>query len=156
MMQGNIGLNPLNSGRKMKAKEKYATISPNKQPEFSSPGSQMKNNRFQPPANKAQGNIIRTVKPNKRVGLQSAKVTTNLNNNQLLFLGANSPKLKNGLPSSNVLAPIVGSTKNDQNSHVTILKKQFSEKNPFNESVSTSATGLNSNQLNERIISAGK
>lgn len=36
------------------------------------------------------------------------------------------------------------------------VKKQFSDNNLFNESISTNATGLNSNQLNDRFISVAR
>ena len=93
--------------------------------------------------------MIRSLKNNKRAGLQSAKVTSNINNTQLLFLGISSPKIKNELSSQNILPPITNTTKSKQ-SIGSIPKKQFSDKNPFSESISTNATVLNSNQINDK------
>ena len=100
-------------------------------------------------------NAIKNMKVNKRAGLQSAKVTTNFNNKNSLSLVAASPKIKNDHSSNNILPPIVTSTKNGRLAQGQIRNKSR-DKNHFNESISTNATGLNSNNITEKIMNAGK
>ena len=146
MHSSQITNNALNSGRRGLSKEKGNMSNLNKTNDASPNSSSIRVKNVVVKQNITNMQMIRSLKNNKRAGLQSAKVASNINNTQLLFLGVNSPKIKNDLSSQSILPPITNSTKN-KNSIGSIPKKQFSDKNPFSESISTNATALNSNQI---------
>lgn len=148
--------NVLNSGRRKKSNEKYATASPNKNYDISPTISNQVHRNFNQPVAKTKSNIPETMKFNKRAGLQSAKVTNTFKNKHSLFMGINSPKIKNDHSTNSILPPITSKTNQQKYYNGTIIQKQSSDKNPFNESISTNATGLNSNNMNEKIATASK
>lgn len=149
MLSSYISGNPTSSGKKLAGKDKPSAFSAAKNSEPSAV-TNLKMKNVKPKSNITNMQIVRSLKQNKRAKLQSAKVSSNMNNNMLLLMGVNSPKIKNDLSSHSILPPIAGTMKGNMNSNGEISKKQFSDKNPFSESISTNATALNSNQLNEK------
>ena len=143
----------IHSGRKPTAKPTYVGQSV---PAQNSGLAKYQNNNV---IKKPNVEIIRTLKATKRAGLQSAKVTSNINSNPLSNNTIITPKIKNDLSSQNILPPIQAQQKDGsmnsqysggaqrglKNSHT-----RSSEKYQFNESISTNATGLASNALHER------
>jgi hypothetical protein len=145
--------NVLLSARKNKSKEKYTTISPIKIPDMSPMLINQINKHFNQPIAKTKPIVNENKKFNKRAGLQSAKVTNTFENTHSLFMGLNSPKIKNEHSTNSILPQITSSTKYYNGA---IVHKHSSDKNPFNESISTNATGLNSNNMNDKTGTGSK
>jgi hypothetical protein len=148
--------NVLLSARKKKPKEKYTTISPIKIPDMSPMLINQINKHFNQPIAKTKLIINENKKFSKRAGLQSAKVTNTFENTHSLFMGINSPKIKNDHSTNSILPPITSSTNHTKYYNGAFVHKHSSDKNPFNESISTNATGLNSNNINDKAGTGSK
>jgi hypothetical protein len=127
MIHTNTNSNPMNSGRKANKKEKNVTASPDKNLELSPRTRVAQIKKINPLISKAKMNIIGTMKFNKRAGLQSAKVSTNLKDKQALFVGVFSPKFKNDRSSNNILPPI-SKQSSGKVYNISTAKKQLSDK----------------------------
>lgn len=128
--------NPLNSGRRIKPSDKNLT---NVQGKRKDPSPFITNQKAtKNPFKKMNTRVATSIKNNKRAGLQSAKVTSNINYNPLSFMSIYSPKVKNDLASHSILPPI---SQNPNNSNNNITKQGLvGNKNPVTESISTTAT----------------